>query len=217
MHALLRGIDRLKGREPLHRKAPVTIDILQRIAPHYDRNTAEGKAHWACILTMFFGLLRKSNVTVAGGRAGPNSNYAKDRHVLRLSDLTYHSDGSYTIRVRSTKTLQDRSRAIEVALPIAVGSDLCPATAMTEFLHATDGLRTADGLPLPDWVRTRPHDAPLFGYHNPDGTWHALSYHEVLVKFQTAIHAIGLDPAQYAAHSFRRGPRGNLCLLPGCT
>ena len=183
-NATYKGLQRTKGpANAPKRKAPITVDILRKLEAQYNRATLAGTAHVACLLIMFFALLRKSNTTIS-------RKMGKVRHVLRRRDVTVLPDGSIMLTVTSTKTIQFGQRKIEAILPIIANDPLCPTTALKTYLEATPG---------------RPQDEPLFGYHQPDGKWKSLSYEDLLAALKSSLTRAGLDAHSYAAHSFRRG------------
>lgn len=185
VNAVMRGVRRVKAETKVSkRKLPVTIPLLRRIAKHYDLMTLEGTAHWACILVMFFAMLRKSNVTSKDSKT--------ERHVLRRKDVMQEPQtGMFKLHVKSTKTIQFAEKALEVFLPPVLPNDvLCPTRSMWRYLMAT---------------QSRPQDEFLFGYYDQKGEWQTLKYTAVLSKLKAALTAEGLDAEQYAAHSFRRG------------
>ena len=74
------------------------------------------------VLTMFFGLFRKSNVLAPVNRFDPA------KHLCR-SDIIAHPWGLEVI-IKWSKTLQFRERNVSVPLPYMKGHPLCPTTAV---------------------------------------------------------------------------------------
>ena len=66
---------------------------------------------------------------------------------------------------------------------------MCPTRALLAYLQRTLSL---------------PATAPLFALPTA-GRWDAVPYAWMLQRLKTAMAAAGLDAANYAAHSFRRG------------
>ena len=63
----LTGVKRLKGSGPTRRKHPITLQMLEAIAPYMALGTSpQDRCLWAAWLTMFFGMLRKANTTTEG-------------------------------------------------------------------------------------------------------------------------------------------------------
>lgn len=188
VHITFRGIKRVRGSTaPANRKLAATPALLQQLRTRYDLQTGEGLAHYTAILVMFFGLLRKSNVMT--GRH-------TERHVLKRQDVTRNADGSYTLLLRTAKTLQVAgARTVPIILASDPANPLCPASHLAAYLAAT---------------RHRQPTDDLFGSYQKSrarGVWEwvPLTYDTFLPAFKAALSRCGFDAARYGAHSLRRG------------
>ena len=186
---VMQGVRREHGTGPVNRKLPITTDMLHSMAPHLRITTGgsdagwtlRGMCIWAAMLTMFFGMLRKGNVTHKRGVS---------RHVLARRDVDVAPSGQVTLTIHGTKTIQFGERTLRIVLPHVPKHVLCASTAIGLLVSAT--------------ARQRPTDA-LFGYYAANGAWHPLEYDELLHELKELMRKTGNDPAAYAAHSFRRG------------
>ena len=130
LYYVLRGIKRLQGKKrkkPL--RAPITPAILNKIQSFLVKSTKlyEDKVMlWAAILTAFFGFLRVSEYT-----SSHKTKY--DPHTtLLLSDVCITEDRA-KINIKTSKTDPFREGVvIELARN---GSNLCPISALSEFLQ----------------------------------------------------------------------------------
>jgi hypothetical protein len=126
---LLAGIRRRLLR-PGRRRAPVTLSLLRQWRDLLDLTQPYHRSLWAALLLAFFGLLRKSEFTVAAaGRFDPVFHLARE-HVRFVRDRG-GAIVSMDVYVRFSKTAQFGTN---VAVPVArVGGPLCPVGAM--LLH----------------------------------------------------------------------------------
>jgi integrase len=130
---------------------------------------------------MFFGLFRKSNVLAPGGAFDPG------KHLCR-SDFLVHSWG-IEIKVKWSKTLQYRERSLSVPIPFIPGNKLCPATAVIRAFKLS---------------REAHASGPAFVFPVLHGLV-ALCYPRFISMLRDFLVRLGLNPKQYAGHSFRRG------------
>jgi hypothetical protein len=113
-----------------------------------------------------------------------------NKYVITRDDLR-KENGRYHLTLRGTKTIQFGQRQLTLVLPCIPGSDICPTAALDLYLSHTV---------------TRPGNEPLFGVlENNDTTWIPLDYARLMRNLKYGMTKLGLDPAQYAGHSFRRG------------
>ncbi len=135
---------------------------------------------WAVCLVLFFGLLRKSNALVSG-------DFSAQKHLCR-GDIFAHSWGLH-LDLRWTKTLQDKSRVLQIPLPRMQGHPLCPTTAVVRALDNTKGA---------------PGQGPAFCYV-AGGVVVPLTYSVFVKKLKCCLGRLGYPASEYSGHSFRRG------------
>lgn len=176
----LRGIRRVKGDRP-RPKAPITPDLLLHIRARLDFGCQKHVAVWAACLTMFVGILRRSNVmppSVAG--------FSSARH-LCVGDISLTQEG-YQLIIKWSKTIQFKQEPVKVFIPRRRGHPLCPVRALFLALERAP----------------RDPDSPALGYQY-DGSFRPLTPVVFLEVLREALGAGGVDPGDYAGHSFRRG------------
>ena len=127
---LLAGIRRRLLR-PGRRRAPVTLDLLRLWRGLLDLSQPYHRSLWAAVLLAFFGLLRKSEFTVAAaGRFDPDFHLSRGQ--VRFTRERSGAITSMDVYVRFSKTAQFGTN---VAVPVArVGGLLCPVEAMLQHL-----------------------------------------------------------------------------------
>ena len=185
----LTGVKRLKGSGPTRRKHPITLQMLEAIAPYMALGTSlQDRCLWAAWLTMFFGMLRKANTTTDGK--------ASDLpRVIQRKDVLIEPGPRIRITVRHTKTIQFGQRALAFYLPYRADAPphMCPTRAL--LAHLRDTAAFADG--------------PLFAWAAPQGAAgdlpSAVPYSALLSRLKAVLTAAGLPAENYASHSFRRG------------
>lgn len=192
VRSTMRGIARTHGKGPTRRKQPITPDLLARIRQHVNMESMNDLSTYTCMLVMFHGFLRKANATWNKPRNGLTTAEQQqyNKNVITRDDLR-KENGRYHLTVRGTKTIQFGQRQLTLVLPCIPGSDICPTAALDLYLG-----RTQD----------RPGNEPLFGVlENNDTEWVPLDYARLMRNLKCAMIKLGMDPAQYAGHSFRRG------------
>ncbi|CAG2223080.1 unnamed protein product [Mytilus edulis] len=171
---LLTGVKRELGTNQSC-KAPVTPELLLSMKKVLDMSNHNNIVFWAACLTGFFGFLRPNNFLVKG-TFNPEFN-------LRRIDVLPCSWGML-VRLKVIKTLQFRSKPIEVVLPHLYNHPLCPVAAMSKVLALV-------GEPLD----------PLFRLSDTS----CLTYTVFLNAFRFTLQLMKLDHLSYGGHSFRRG------------
>lgn len=191
VRATMRGIARVHGRGPIHRKLPITVEILAGIRRHANLTHTNDLSTIACMLTMFHGFLRKGNATWNKPRPGLSEaeRATYNQYVITRNDLR-KVDGRYHLTVRGTKTIQFGQRQLTIVLPRIRGSEVCPTAILDLYLSHTQG---------------RPAHEPLFGVLNDAGDWVPMDYARLMRNLKAGMAKLGLDPTKYAGHSFRRG------------
>ena len=180
------GVNRLHGLS-VHRKLPITKDILLGIHPLLNLHSGFDATFWAICLTLFFGLFRKSHIL-------PTSIHTFDplKQFIK-SDFTFHSWG-VAITVRWSKTVQFQERLVHVPLHTIPNSPLCPISAIFRFLHFI----RVDSPYSPQ--------SPMFTYIAHPGTRSIpITYHQFLSRLRSLLSSLGFNPSDYGSHSFRRG------------
>jgi hypothetical protein len=128
-----------------------------------------------------FGLFRKSNVLC------PSGIFIPSKHLCR-ADFLVHTWG-IEITVKWSKTIQCRERKLSVPIPYIPGHPLCPVSAVIQAFQLSQG---APGL------------GPAFIYPAMHG-FESLRYPRFIKMLRDFLTRLGLNPKQYAGHSFRRG------------
>ena len=192
VRATMRGIARVHGKGPTKRKHPITPELLTAIRNHMNLDNINDLSTYTCMLVMFHGFLRKANATWNKPRSGASVAEQQDynKYVITRDDLR-KTDGRYHLTLRGTKTIQFGQRQLTLVLPCIPGSEICPTAALDAYLAHTAG---------------RPSNEPLFGVlENNDTIWVPLDYTRLMRNLKYGMTKIGLKPADYAGHSFRRG------------
>lgn len=123
----LKGIERIKGCA-VQRKTPITPEVLMKIKGKLRLHVTQDCIFWAACLVLFFGLLRKSNVF--GQVFDPEKQLTRDSFIA-------DENGSLTVVVRWSKTIQRRERTHTIVLPSIAPHPLCPVTAVVKSFQCT--------------------------------------------------------------------------------
>ena len=183
MKILLRGIRRVHAQQcsSPRIRLPITASIMRRIKTQLagDPSAYVNRLIWAACCTGFFGFLRCGEFLVPDGTPFHPSFH------LCLSDLTLDQSSPQwriTLNIKVSKTDQFR-RGTTIVLG-ATAADLCPVSALLDYLVARGG---APG--------------PLF----ITGDSQALTRSVFVQQVQAALSASGLDGSKFNGHSFRIG------------
>jgi len=106
---------------------------------------------------------------------------------LTPSNVTLTSQGAL-LRITHTKTIQFRERQLEIPLPRIPGSPLCPVTAVQQYLAHVQ----------------LSSSSPLLVCKS-QGAYRPILAHQFNAFIKASLLAIGVNPAHYSSHSFRRG------------
>lgn len=151
-------------------KRPITPDILSKIIAKIP-DTLTGKRDKAILLLGFGAALRRSEIVS-----------------LTVNDISRHSNG-LIIKIGQSKT--DQTGASQtVAIPYAPRKNICPVTALTDWLTAA---QIKQGHIFRAFMR---------GEKLKDGKMCDKDI-ALIIKHYCAI--VGLDATQYSGHSLRRG------------
>ena len=182
----LRGIKRSKGDITPNRKMAVTPDILSRIIQRLDLFHPGNLAFVATMLVAFFGFFRKANVCPTHLGTNP----VTEQSPVRRCDFEFADDMQLVwVNLRRTKTIQFGQRTLRLPLPAIPGSSLCPVTALHRLFSA---------------VPSSPEDF-AFSFPDASGRLTHFTHKNFVNQFKDSLFRIGVDPARYAGHSFRRG------------
>ena len=136
-------------------------------------------------------MLRKDNLT-KGKQTAFNNQQGLTREDVRLHDATAGRRAVLWLRIRYSKTNQTQGEPLVIPVA-ATGDELCPVEAVrTHMAETTSG--GSDNL------------FPTKGEGPRGGQLKPLTHAPVLVSgIEELANAAGVDPAEYAGHSLRRG------------
>ena len=175
---VLDGVDRTIGVKAPVRAAPLTTELLNRVATTIDFNNHNDRVFFAICTTATYGLLRLAEV-VANTAAGPHPLLRQHLQVINGKELL--------LTVARSKTDQ---LAQGFQLPLAANGTLsCPVHALVlQYINRSP------------FITASPHTPLFLLEHNqaPTRDW-------VVKRLRLAIGKLGLQPQQFSGHSFRRG------------
>jgi hypothetical protein len=179
LKSILQGVRRTLG-DAQKPKLPITPDILLRVVTKLDLSIPKDSLFWASILLGFFTFLRKSNLFP------PATGFDPKLHLVR-SDFQL-SPPNFSVKIKSSKTIQFQDRQLTLVIPSNPGNILCPVTALLRAFSL------APNLPLD----------PAFSFRV--GTrLVTFSYLDFLKKLRSILGALGYPSSEYSGHSLRRG------------
>ena len=175
-----KGLDKCMSHVP-NRAAPMSPKILLKISQHVQFDDTEHVVIWSLFLFMFFLFSRKSQFLAMS---------PKDPHIDKLvkrRDIEV-VDGVLQVSLLWTKTRQSGGEPLRIPLLPISNSILCPVRAYFNMIRL---------IPVPDHI-------PAFVNPGPSGPTPVLygTFHRVLREL---IDKVGLNPAAFSSHSFRRG------------
>lgn len=179
----LKGIQRIKGVGQ-QQKLPITMEMLLLWVLDLSSSWASRVQCLvlACVFGVF-GMLRCSNLV-------PGSSNVFGRKFLRRMDVVYMPE-LYALRLtlRETKTLQLRERQHVIYIAGCRGAVLDPVQLYLQY------------------ISSHPADAedPMFMYWDDESVLAPLTFDGLATGIKDLVQAIGLNPADYATHSLRRG------------
>lgn len=127
--ATLKGIRRSLG-DPVCMKSPITINMLYKLLSYLDLQDPLHCNIWAAALTMFYAMLRRSNVLPL------TATQYNAKRMLRRCDITFDKYG-LIIRVGWSKTIQYGERSLQIPLPRIPNHLLCPTQAVYKAFTST--------------------------------------------------------------------------------
>lgn len=183
LEGVVKGIKSMQART--NRKAntrlPVTADILRQIGAVWEQSgpSIDHRMLWAAVTLAFFGFMRAGELTT------PSENAFDPLVHPTLEDVSVDevlNPRSVKLRLKASKTDPFR-RGVDIVVG-TTGNKLCPVSAMLSYLA----------------VRSK-KSGPLFQFANGGHLTKARFVGEV----RKALTLTGLNPLNYAGHSFRIG------------
>ena len=170
---------------------PITPDILSKMYMFTDTSTPKGLAEWACFLTSFYCLLRKSS-------AVPKSLQSFDS-VTGLSRLKVSFPESRNICMvlqNHSKTNQFGNKEMITPMVANQVTHLCPVFHMKQLFTSFD----------------LPGNLPAFSYIERNQV-KCVTYDGFTKTLRRLLDAAGYKASSYSGHSFRRGGASHLYRL----
>jgi hypothetical protein len=158
---------------------PITPAILLQVRQQLDFGCPRDSTIWCLFLFAFFLMLRKSNLVVTIKSDTENQ--------LRRSDVIVGHD-QLLVNIRWSKTIQFGNRILTLPLLAIPGSCLCPVQSYKRMIE----LVPASGESLAFVLPSKKGVVPV-------------TYSQLQTTLRKVLLSIGLDPGEYASHSFRRG------------
>ncbi|KAL9964522.1 hypothetical protein ACROYT_G028176 [Oculina patagonica] len=180
LHLLLRGIKRTNGLSSRCR-LPITMSVMRQLKGALSADpqfaSQDKLMLWSAFTLAFFGFLRSSEFT------SPSSTYFNSLVHLSHSDISFTSDGSLTMQLKSSKTDPFRKGCSIKLAPS--GRSVCAVRAMHRYL-AHQPSRSA---------------TPLYLF----STGQFLTRDKVTSILRILLQRLGFATERYASHSFRIG------------
>jgi hypothetical protein len=132
----LRGIDKTKG-VGVARKEPISPETLLQMKTQLNMCTTRDCVFWAACLTMFFGLLRKSNLF-----GTDSEGFNKEKNITR--ECVHVSPNAVTIVCTWSKANQSKDHVQHIRLQALPGHPLCPVAAITIMFEKLGALEPLD-------------------------------------------------------------------------
>lgn len=176
---MIRGVKVLKKHVPT-KAAVMTPGILLKIHDLFDLTSANDCTYWALFTLAFFLLARKSNLV-------PDSVTKFDgSKQLTRGDFKITPD-SLNVTLKWSKTNQAGRLEIFPLLKNE-GNKLCPLKAYQKMVNACPADDASPAFLVKRYGKLR-----------------TVTYRQYQEKIKSCVLAIGLDPAHFTSHSFRRG------------
>ena len=175
-----KGLDRVV-QHVTRQAEPITVKLLSSLYKVLDMSVPNHVVYWCLFLFLFLLFARKSQF-VCNTLDPQQVEFLVTRQDIRLEG------NMLLVTFTWTKTRQVGGKPLVVPLAPIPGSHLCPVKAYKLMLQM---------VPAPPM-------SPAFVLYHPVGLRPVLyhSFHKVL---RSCLEAVGLDPARYSSHSFRRG------------
>jgi hypothetical protein len=163
----------------------MTPEILRRIFTLLDFENPLHLVCWTIFVVSFFSFLRKSNLVPDSAEQAQSGQC----HFLRRRDILVLRD-SAILTIRSSKTDNFQERPSVIPLAAIDGSTLCPVYALRLMITRIPASLSE----------------PAFLIPSDDGrSKYPVTYSSLLSLLKSCIAKLGLNPQDYAMHSFRRG------------
>ena len=160
-------------------KAVFTIPILHQLALACDSITF-GQVYKAAFLLAFVAFLRLSNIAPLTSKA-----FDPTRHFLR-GDVIFGPPGAHII-LKWAKAMQSSSKHHVIQIPLLNNSPIGPVTALKHVLHSLPASKSSPLFLIPRSSGLIPLTSPMVS--------------SCLSRF---LSSMGLNPANFGFHSFRR-------------
>ena len=187
LNLTVRGLGR-KFSTPVRRMNPITPNILLKLvqfpANIFGNDLIIFTVIRSLYIHLFFSMLRLDSMV-------PQSPGCFNPIVQLIWGRVGKLDQGVVIKAIHTKQIQDRRRELEIPLVEKAGSELCPVSAFHKLLE------------IPGYPREETD--PVYSLPGKDGGWVPLSRYQVICVLDAQIAKMGLDPALYKPHAFRRG------------
>ena len=184
---VLKGMRRDKG-STVTAKLAMTPKLLLSLRSLLVLSDPFDTSFWAASLTMFFGLLRKSNVFPPSA-----SGFVATKHLSRSDfqlPLGPHESDRVLLISHWAKNNQFKERKHVAYLPYLHNHPLCHISAIVRAFLLT---------PMPDT-----YVGPAFLVPSPSG-FTPLLYSKFLMLLKSKLKRLDMDSSRFATHSFRRG------------
>ena len=174
-----------------HQTLPITPDILSKMFLFIDTSSPRGLAEWACFLTSFYCLLRKSS-------AVPTSLLSFNPETgLSRSKVSFAGQGNVCMVLQNhSKTNQFGNREMVTPMIRNPVEELCPVHHMTELFTR---FNLGSNLPAFSFVEK--------------GRVKCVTYDGFTKTLRSLLDAAGYKASSYSGHSFRRGGASHLYSL----
>ena len=166
-----------------HQTLPITPDILLKMYLFIDTTKAKGLADWACFLTSFYCLLRKSSAVPA---SLPKFNPVTGLSRRKISFPA--SNNVCMVLLTHSKTDQFGNNNMIVPMVANPLKSLCPVFHMKELFNRFN---------LDD-------NLPAFSYKDNNRV-KCITYDGFTKELRRLLNAAGFKASSYSGHSFRRG------------
>jgi len=174
-----------------HQTLPITPEILSKMFLFIDTSTPRGLAEWACFLTSFYCLLRKSSA-VPTSLLGFNPTTGLSR-----SKISFPHQGNICMVLQNhSKTNQFGNREMVTPMVSNPIEELCPVHHMKQLFSRFN----------------LTNNLPAFSYVE-NGRVKCVTYDGFTKTLRSLLDAAGYQASSYSGHSFRRGGCSHLYSL----
>ena len=181
LELVVRGSKKEQAKCPQATRLPITPAILLRLRKVWEKHSSkwDGVMLWAACCLGFFGFLRSGElVSPAEGEFDPGQH-------LSFADVSVDDRSNpslLSVRIKQSKT--DPFRQGTTVYLGKTGTSLCPVAAVLAFM-----------------AMRGPGEGPLFRFQDR----RPLTRQRLVLALRQALAEAGLEPKDYAGHSFRIG------------